>query len=66
MNDPPGKLNDTKILCWTILDDRHKSTGETKHFIDGNYQTDFFGWVIAKYEEEEGIYYSIVILIGRY
>ncbi len=56
MNNPPGKLDDAEILFWTILDHRHKSTGETKHFINGSYQTDFHGLVIAKYEEEEGTY----------
>jgi hypothetical protein len=53
MNNPPEKLYDAKILFWTILDGRHKSTGNTKHFVNGNYQTDFSGLVIAKYEEHQ-------------
>ncbi len=56
MNNPPEKLDDAQILFWTILDNRYKSTGETKHFINGNYKTDFYGLVIAKYEDEEGTY----------
>lgn len=65
MNNPPEKFGDAKILFWTILDQRHKSTGKTKQFINGNYQTDFCGLVIAHTKKKEHIY-SIVILIGMY
>jgi hypothetical protein len=53
MNMPPEKLDEAKTLFWTILEDKHLSTGKTKHFINGNNQADFCGLVIAKYKEEE-------------
>lgn len=56
MKNPPVKLDGAKILFWTVLDHRHKSTDKTKHFINGKYQTNFHGLVIAIYEEAEGTY----------
>ena len=56
MNNPPEELDGARTLFWTILEHQHKSTSKTKHFVNGKYQTDFYGLVVAKYEGEEGIY----------
>jgi hypothetical protein len=43
MNKPPEKLDDAMTLFWTILENRHLPTGNTKHFINGNNQRVFWG-----------------------
>lgn len=48
MNVPPLEIDNAEVVLWTVLDERHKATGNTKHYRDGELQANFSGLAIAK------------------
>jgi len=55
INEPPEYLDGARVLYWTPIDARHNRTGQTRHYADGELQTDFKGLAIAAYEASTGI-----------
>jgi len=56
MKECPDILDGAKVLCWTPLDDRHHSTGQTRHYTGGQLQTNFAGLAVATYDKDNACY----------
>lgn len=54
--DPPIAINDAKVICVTILDRRHRYTGNCLQLRDGHALFPPYGLAICKYDEDDGYY----------
>lgn len=49
-------LDGARVLYFTVLDNRHRRTGATRHYANGELQTGFAGLAIATYGKDDSCY----------
>jgi len=52
----PNEIGGANLVCYLIPDSRHKKTGNTKHWVDGQLLEEIFGLAICNYENSNGFY----------
>jgi hypothetical protein len=50
---PPALIDGARVVAWTPIDQRHRPTGETRHYRDGLLQAAPAGLAIATYDDRE-------------
>lgn len=56
MKDAPESVDGAKVIVFTLIDRRHRYTGDCRHVVAGVPQGPAAGLAICKYEGEEGYY----------
>ena len=52
----PNIIGGAEVIYWTEIDERHKNTGKTTHYVGGEVFSDIRGLAICHYESEIGFY----------
>ena len=50
------KIGDFLVFCYTRLDDRHRATGRTRHYVNGSLAPAIAGLAIAQYPGDSEFY----------
>lgn len=53
----PDQIEGAQLICFTVLDERHVPTGETRHSVDGELIANFSRLAICQYPGMEGEFY---------
>ena len=56
MTPIPSAIGGARVLCFTVLDERHKHTGHTRQIVGGVLQERSAGLAICQYDGEEACY----------
>lgn len=56
MNSVPEEVGGAKVICFTVIDERHQPTGNCKQIVGGVLQEPAAGLAICQYEGEECFY----------
>jgi hypothetical protein len=53
---PPSKIGDFAVICYSRIDDRHRPTGKTRHYVGGEIQPAVSGVAICRYPGDADFY----------
>ncbi len=56
MEDVPTTFNGAKVICFSPIDERHRTTGSCRHFVRGDLQGPAAYLLVCQYPGEEGFY----------
>ena len=52
----PKEIGEARTLFYTVLDERHLKTENTRHFVNGQFIEEISGLAICKYDNDPGYY----------
>ena len=56
MKQPPQLVGGARLVQWSVIDDRHRATGNCRQLIDGKPQGPARGLAICQYDGEDVFY----------
>ena len=56
MKPTPATIDGARVVCFTVIDGRHRPTGSTRHFVRGELQGPAVGLAICQYAGDLAYY----------
>ena len=56
LRQPPELIGGAQLVRWTVIDERHRPTGDCRQIVGGTLQGPAAGLAICQYEGEESYY----------